>query len=68
MLNISKAPTIQEVAKVTGKIIVSFPGVMHSPLYHRELQKNKTQVLKVEKRNFEVLCHSRKGARIELHW
>ena len=33
--------TIREVARVIGKIVSSFPGVMHGPLYYRNLEEDK---------------------------
>ena len=67
LLNKSK-PTIREVAKVIGKIVASFPGVMHGPLYYRALEKNKTQALKEAKGNFEATMSLSTDARIKLHW
>ena len=68
MLNKSKPPTIREVAKVIGKIVASFPGVMHGPLYYRALEKSKTQALREAKGNFEATMSLSKDAKIELHW
>ena len=33
--------TIREIAKVIGKLVASFPGVMYGPLYYRQLEKEK---------------------------
>ena len=68
LLNKSKPPTIREVAKVIGKIVASFPGVMHGPVYYRALEKSKTQALREAKGNFEATMSLSKDARIELHW
>ena len=62
LLNKSKPPTIREVAKVIGKIVSSFPGVMHGPLYYRALEKSKTQALREEKGNFEATMSLSKDA------
>ena len=32
---------IRELASVIGRIVSSFPGVMHGPLYYRHLEKDK---------------------------
>ena len=40
LLNKSK-PTIREVAKVIGKMVASFPEVMHGPLYYRARERIK---------------------------
>jgi len=37
---------IREVARVIGMIVASFPGVMHGPLYYRNLEGTKTNALK----------------------
>ena len=68
LLHKSKTPTIREVAQVIGKIVASFPGVMHGPLYYRELEKNKTLALKEPKGNFEATMVLSQGARTELQW
>ena len=33
-------PTIRDVAQVTGKMVPTFPGVMHGPLFYRALEKD----------------------------
>ena len=31
--------TIREVAQIVGKLVSSFPAVLHGPLYYRNLEK-----------------------------
>ena len=39
------SPTIRELARVVGKIVSSFPGVMYGPLYYRMLERDKILAL-----------------------
>ena len=61
-------PTIREVAQVIGKIISSFPGVAHGPLYYRALDLNKTEALKVCKGNFDKRMTLSEESKLELQW
>ena len=47
--------TIREVARVIGKVISSFPGVMYGPLHYRSLEQDKTRALKSCMGDFD--CH-----------
>jgi hypothetical protein len=60
--------TIREVAQVIGKIISSFPGVAHGPLYYRALDLNKTEALKVCKGNFDKRMTLSEESKLELQW
>jgi hypothetical protein len=59
-------PTIREVAQVIGKIISSFPGVAHGPLYYRALELNKTVALKLCKGNFDAHMTLSADSKLEL--
>ena len=59
---------IREVARVIGKIVASFPGVMYGPLYYRYLEGDKSQALKKEKGNFDAYMVFSTQARSELQW
>lgn len=61
-------PTIREVARVIGKIISSFPGVMHGAVYYRYLEKDKTLHLNSSKGNFDANMRLSQQAKSELHW
>ena len=39
------SPTISELARVVGKIVSSFPGVMYGPLHYRMLERDKILAL-----------------------
>ena len=41
----NSSPSIREVASVIGKLVSSFPGVMHGALYYRHLEKDKSQAM-----------------------
>lgn len=64
----AKSSTIREVARVIGKIISTFPGVMHGALYYRSLERDKTLYLSKAKGNFEALMHLSEEAKHELFW
>ena len=59
---------IREVASVIGKIVSSFPGVMHCALYYRHLEKDKSQALLRSKGNFDDFVSLSSHAKSELHW
>ncbi|KAL9978098.1 hypothetical protein ACROYT_G015579 [Oculina patagonica] len=52
-------PTIREVAVVIGKLVASCPGVAMGPLFYRQLENEKTAVLKFHHGNFDEVwcCH-----------
>ena len=60
--------TIREIAKVIGKLVASFPGVMYGPLYYRQLEKEKILALKFNKGNFDASMKLSTAARKELQW
>ncbi len=68
LLNPDKPKLIREVARVIGKIVASFPGVMYGPLYYRYLEWDKSQALKKEKGNFNAYMVLSPKAKSELHW
>ena len=62
------SPSIREVASVIGKVVSSFPGVMHGALYYRHLEKDKSQALLRSKGNFDDSMSLSSHAKSELHW
>ena len=60
--------SIREVASVIGKIVASFPGVMHGALYYRQLEKDKSQALVRTNGNFDGLMSLSPQAKSELQW
>jgi hypothetical protein len=68
LLQSNKTPTIRWVAKVIGKIVASFPGVMYGPLYYRALEHDKSLALKKAKGNFDATMSLSQAAKKELWW
>ena len=60
--------TIRQVACVIGKIISSFPGVMHGQLYYRALECAKTAALKNAKGDFDSQMSLTEDCKKELQW
>lgn len=61
-------PSIRDVAQVTGKIVATFPGVMHRPLFYRALEKDESIALKENKGNFDRPMMLSKFAKNKLSW
>ena len=59
---------IRQVARTIGKIVASFPGVLHGPLYYRNLETDKIAALKYHKGNFDGLMQLSSAAKAELQW
>jgi hypothetical protein len=68
LLQSNKTPTIRWVAKVIGRIVASFPGVMYGPLYYRALEHDKSLALKKAKGNFDATMSLSQAAKKELWW
>ena len=60
--------TTREVAQIVGKLVSSFPGVLHGPLYYRNLEKDKSTVLANNKGNFDACMKLSTQAIAELTW
>ena len=61
-------PTIREVARVLGKIVSSFPGVMYGALYYRHIEHDKTSALRNNRWNFDRRMSLSANAKLELEW
>ena len=59
---------IQEVARVIGKLVASFPGVMFGPLYYRTMELDKTTALKKNTGRYKANMTLSEGAKQELQW
>ena len=57
---------IRDVARVIGKIVTTFPRVMHGPLFYRALEKDKTIALK--ENSFDRPMTLSQPAKNELNW
>jgi hypothetical protein len=62
------SPPIREVARIIGKIVSSFPGTTHGPLYYRDLEQDKSLALKHNKGDYEAKMVLSTAARLELDW
>lgn len=63
-----KSPPIREVARIIGKIVSSFPGTDHGPLYYRDLEQDKSLALKQNKGDYDAKMVLSSTARLELDW
>ena len=61
-------PTIRTVARVVGKLVSSFPAVLHGKLFYRQLDNEKTEALKLKAGNFEAKMKLSELAKIDLKW
>ena len=59
---------MREVASAIGRIVASFPGVMHGPLFYRHLEKDKCLALQQAKGNFDAHMSLSQQAKCELQW
>ena len=64
----SSSLSIREVASVIGKIVSSFPGVMHGAVYYRHLEKDKSQALQRTRGNFDASMSLSSHSKSELQW
>ena len=62
------SPTIREVARVLGKIVSSFPGVMYGALNYRHIEHDKTCTLRTNRWNFDRHMYLGAKAKSELEW
>ena len=60
--------TIKIVSSVIGKIVATFPGVRFGPLHYRELEKEKSNALKINKGNYSAHTTLSIRAKCELTW
>ena len=60
--------SIREVASAIGRIVASFPGVMHGPLFYGHLEKDKYLALQQAKGNSDAHMSLSQQAKCELQW
>ena len=60
--------SIQELAEVIGLLVSSFPGVIHGPLFYRNLETDKTMALRQNKGHFQPLVSLQQECLAELQW
>ena len=59
---------IEEAASLAGKIVSMFPGAQYGPLYYRELEREKSNALRLNKGNWKAIMTLSCKARAELEW
>ena len=60
--------SIREVASAIGRIVASFPGLMHGPLFYRHLEKDKCLAVQQANGNFDAHMSLSQQAKCELQW
>jgi len=60
--------TIRQVARILGLLVSCFPGVMWGPLPYRQLESDKTEVLKNSKGNFNEIMQISEAAKKDIAW
>ena len=58
--------SIREVASAIGRIVASFTGVLHGPLFYRNMEKDKCLALQLAKGNFDAHMSLSQQAKCEL--
>ena len=53
---------------MTGKIVAMFPGAEFGPLHYREIEKNKSYALQLNRGNYEANMSLDEGAKADLDW
>ena len=60
--------SVQKLAEIIGLIVSSFPGVEYGPLNYRDLERDKTTALKVNKGDFSSKFTLSQPAIMNLKW
>ena len=61
-------PSIRFVAQVIGKLVAAMPGVQYGPMYYRQLEKEKTVALKLNRGHFDRKMTISNESRVDLQW
>ena len=61
-----QSPSVREVTELVGLMVSSFPGVMHGPLFYRQLELDK--VMRARKGDFNALKTLSETSKSELQW
>ena len=64
----NKTLSIRDVASLIGFFVSSFPGVMYGPLHYRQLEKNKSEALKLHNNNFDASVTLSSESKAEIEW
>ena len=60
--------TIRKLSSIIGKITSSFPGVQFGPLHYRDLERNKCEMLRLNKGNYDSNMRVSQEGLKELFW
>ncbi|XP_068707436.1 uncharacterized protein [Montipora foliosa] len=60
--------TIRDLARLIGKLVSSFPGVAHGPLFYRDLEMAKSEALKLGRGNYDSTMVLSDDMKPELQW
>ena len=60
--------SIQELAEVIGLLVSSFQGIIHGPLFYRNLETVKTMALRQNKGNYQALVSLSQESLADLQW
>ena len=63
-----QSPSVREVAELVGLMVSSFPGVMHGPLFYRQLKLDKVMALRTSKGDFNALMTLSETSKSDLQW
>ena len=63
-----QSPFIREVSELIGLMVSSFPGVMHGPLFYRQLELDKAIALKANNGNFDAVMTLSDTSKSDLNW
>ena len=63
-----KKDTIRKVAELIGKFVAAFPAVQYGLLHYRELEKQKTLALAINRGNFDKIMRVNENARNDIRW
>lgn len=59
---------IQELARLIGLLVSSFPGVIYGPLFYRSLENDKTNALRLNKGNYQAQMRLSHESLREIQW
>ena len=63
-----QSPSVREVSELVGLMVASFPGVMHGPLFYRQLELDKVMALRASKGDFNALMTLSETSKSDLQW
>ena len=67
-LHDSPTATVRRLAKVTGQLVSTFPGVNYGPLFYRQMESTKIRALKANDDDFDTVVSVTPAIKEELSW